>query len=313
LNDDEEQITKKIYAEQSTVLAKKGFKAKKLFESLNELNPTSDKYQEDLKNKIIGLSNLIEEQNKEELSRYIIRREMVASILKKILAKELEYQKQPTDKEKRKDKEGLIHDLILKRKSTDTSVLNDLWILNEEFLHFDGCSDLPLKQVKMSDGKNLLREISEEEIRNLGIKPEKRPDIFLFPNEGKCVLIEFKEPDKDLSDHLQQLPKYCMLIANYSLQKFNKFYCYLIGENINPLIDLNEYDETVTGDWVRHDIPIRSVETRENLAVLQLEVIKLSSLYDRAHRRNKSFAEKLGLPTLLTDTISPNQSQVASK
>jgi hypothetical protein len=224
---------------------------------------------------------------------------MVASVLKKILAKELEYQNQLTDKGKRKDKEGLIHDLILKRKSTDTSVLNDLWILNEEFLHFDGCSDLPLKQIKMLDGKNLLREITDEEIRDIGIKSGKRPDIFLFPDEGKCVLIEFKEPDEDLSDHLQQLPKYCMLIANYSLQKFDKFYCYLIGENINPRIDLNEYDETVTGDWVRSNIPIRSVKTRESLAILQLEVIKLSSLYDRAHRRNKSFAEKLGLPTLL--------------
>jgi len=225
---------------------------------------------------------------------------MVTEVLKKILSEDLDYQKQPKVQGKNKDREGLIHDLIIKRKSDNTEVLNDLWILNEEFVHFDGCSELEIKQIKSSSGQKLLREISDEEIQKFGIKHNKRPDIFLFPEEGKCVLIELKEPLTDMSDHLQQLPKYCQLIANYSINPINQFYCYLVGEKINPLMDLNEYEENVTGDWVKSDIPIRSIDAnRTKIATAQMEVIKLSSLHSRAHRRNQSFAEKLGLPELL--------------
>ncbi len=301
LTDNEQTITRKIYAEQSNGLAEKGFQAKKLHESLNELNPTADNYQEELEKKTIELSALIEEQNKEELSRYIIRREMVANILKKILAEELTYQIQPREKGKQKDKEGLIHDLILKRKSSDTSVLNDLWILDEEFLHFDGCSDLPLKQIKDSKGNKLLEEIPDEKIKELGLNIKRQPDIFLFAEEGKCVVIELKAPDVDMSDYLNQMIKYCNLIANYSKPKLDRFYCYLIGEKINPAIDLpGEYEETVNGDWLKANTPIKSFDkNRDTIATVQIEVIKLSSLYMRAHRRNQSFAEKLKLPALL--------------
>ncbi len=247
------------------------------------------------------MSALIEEQNKEELSRYVIRREMVADILKKILAGELKYQTQPSEEGKRKDKEGLIHDLILKRKTPDTSVLNDLWVLDEEFLHFDGCSDRPLKQIADSQGNKLLEDIPDELIDELGLNINRRPDIFLFAEEGKCVVVELKAPDVDMSNHLNQMIKYCNLIANFSKQKLDRFYCFLIGEEINAAIDLpGDYEETVNGDWLKANTPIKSFDTNRNtIAILQIEVIKLSSLHLRAHRRNQSFAEKLKLPELL--------------
>lgn len=303
LTDNEETITKKIYAEQSSLLAKKGYQAKKLYESLNQLSPISENYQDELEKKVIELSELIEDQNKEELSRYIIRREMVADILKKILAGELEYQTKSVTGNK--DKEGLVHNLIFKRKSKDVSVLNDLWILNEEFLHFNGCSELKLDQIKDHDGNKLLKDIPEETIKSLGIKIDRRPDIFLFAEEGKCVLIELKAPDVDMADHLNQMTKYCNLIANYSNKKFDRFYCYLIGEKINALTDIpGDYEETVNGDWLKADLPIKSFDkNRDTIATSQIEVIKLSSIHERAHRRNKSFAEKLGLPDLLSDKI----------
>ena len=299
LTDNEETITRKIYAEQSNLLAEKGFQAKKLHESLNELNPISENYQEELEKKVIELSDLIEDQNKEELSRYIIRREMVADILNKILSGELVYQKEPVKGSR--DKEGLVHDLIFKRKSKNSSALNDLWILNEEFLHFDGCSELRLDQIQDHNGNKLLKSIPKETISNLGVKTDRRPDIFLFAEEGKCVLVELKAPDVDLTDHLNQMTKYCNLIANYSIQKFDRFYCYLIGEKINPSIDLpGDYEETVNGDWLKADLPIKSFDkNRDTIATSQIEVIQLSSIYSRAHRRNKSFADKLGLPDLL--------------
>ncbi len=185
--------------------------------------------------------------------------------------------------------------IYMPRKSTDTSVLNDLWVLDEEFLHFDGCSERPLKQIVDSQGNKLLEDIPDKQIDELGLNNDRRPDIFLFVEEGKCVVVELKAPDVDLSDHLNQMIKYCNLIANYSKQKLDRFYCFLIGEKINPAIDLpGDYEETVNGDWLKANTPIKSFDrNRDTIATLQMEVVKLSSLHLRAHRRNQSFAEKL--------------------
>lgn len=305
LNDNEMTITKKLFRTQSEGLAERSFKAKKLFESLSKLDPTDSEYQNHLRVKTVELSELVNDQNKEELSRYVIRREMVTDILRKILAEELEYQLSPKMPGVNKNREALIHDLVFKRKSKNTNVLNDLWILNEEFMHFDGCSDLPLNQIRTTDGEFLLESVPPEIIDGLKIKLDRRPDIFLYPAEGKCLLVELKEPSVDMADYLNQLPRYCTLIANFGRHKFNEFYCYLIGEKINPITDLTgDYQEKVNGDWLRPSIPIVSLDTNRNtIANAQIEIIKLSSIHNRAHVRNKSFAAKLGIPELLRADI----------
>lgn len=299
LNDTPVKITEKLFKEQADHLSKSSLKIQKVFSELTTLNPVSETYQEELHAKSAELLQLIPEQNREELGRYVIRRDMIAEVLRKILAQELAYQTTDAPGGK-KDREGLIHDLIFKRKAGDTGKLNDLWVLNEEYVHFGGCSDLPINQIADEQGQSLLRPISEAEIAALGVKPAMRPDIFLYPEEGKCVLVEFKALDVDLSDHLNQMIKYCNLIANYSVKRIEKFYCYLIGEKFNPMTDLpGDYTETVSGDWMRSDIPIVSIADRTRLAYAQIEISKLSNIYGRAHRRNKSFADKLGLRELL--------------
>ncbi|MEK6745858.1 MAG: hypothetical protein AABY33_02345 [Pseudomonadota bacterium] len=122
-----------------------------------------------------------------------------------MILQELDYQNTNPIKGKKKDKEGIVHDLIFKRRSKNTDPLNDLWILSEEYVHFDGCSELALNKITDSSGQNLLRHISDEELEKHGVKTDRRPDIFLFASERKCVLIELKAPDVDLSSHLQQM------------------------------------------------------------------------------------------------------------
>lgn len=301
ISDNEKTITKKLFGAQASQLAEKSFKAKQLFESLRMLDPTAESYQEDIQGKTIELSNLVEDQNKEELSRYVIRREMVTEILRKILSSELEYQNVPPVKGKKKNREGLIHDLIFKRKSSATHTLNDLWILNEEFMHFDGCSELELDQIKTAQGEPLLQTIPEETVKSLKLKIKRRPDIFLFSDEEKCLMVELKAPDEDLADHLNQMTKYCNIIANFGVKKYTNFFCYLIGENINPVTDLDgDYKKTVNGDWIKPNISIVSMDTNRNvIANAQIEVIKLSAIHARAHRRNLSFADKIGIRDLL--------------
>lgn len=303
LSDDDETIIKNLHVEEAKYVADKSNQARKVIEELWKMNPTSNNYQDELEDKTSQLSSLIDAQNKEELSKYIVRREIIADLLDKILKNSLEVQTKKLSKEKKnKDKEGIIHDLIFKRKSR--SKLNDMWILDEEFVHFDSCSDVSLDKIKADSGELLLKDIPHEEVTRLQLKITKRPDIFLFAAEGKCILVEFKAPDVDLSDYLQQMEKYCTLIANYSIKKLEKFYCYLIGETINAIDVPADYERTVNDTWLREKIRIVAhTEMRNVIAHSQQEILKLSDIAVRAHRRNKNFAEKLGLDILLTKDV----------
>ena len=77
------------------------------------------------------------------------------------------------------------------------------------------------------------------------------------------------------------------------------FFCYLIGENI-PAVDIvGEYRRNVHGDWVKkteYEV-MRYPEgpQQEVIGLAHIEIMKLSSLRDRALRRNKSFADRLGI------------------
>jgi hypothetical protein len=302
LTDTDDSITTKLYTHEGIFLAEKSNKTRKIIDELSKLNPCSASYQQELARKATEISSLIDAQNKEELSKYVIRREIIASLLGKALQVELETQLTPLPKGKNRDREGIIHDLIFKRKKSTGS--NDLWILNEEFVHFDGFSELRIKDIKLPNGEFLLNPDCFEEMKELGFNPDKRPDIFLFAEEGKCILVEFKEPDTNLSHYLHQMPQYCKLLANYSGVKITNFYCYLIGEKIAPEADLDEYEESVTGDWYRDSIPVkRAGGDRERIASIRMEIIKLSDIHKRAHRRNKNFAPKLGLDEIFVQDM----------
>lgn len=303
LSDSEQQITEKLYRKQAESLARRNLKIKKLYDGLTNLDPTADNYHEDLERLSEELLQEIPQSNKEELSRYVIRRQMVTKVLRLILDEKLvtstPAKKSKSGKKQRRDREGLIHDLLFKRKTSTGAGPNDLWVLNEEFVHFEGCSELAISQITDAAGKKLLRPITQAVLDKYGIKPRRRPDIFLFAEESQCVLIELKEPDVDLSDYLNQLPKYCNLIANFSVLPIERFYCYLIGENFSPIDIGGDYRRNVHGDWVRRsDLAIMSYEDGKQevqIATGQIEIIKLSSIHARAVRRNESFADKLGV------------------
>lgn len=305
LTDTEDQITEKLFRKQAEGLAAQSLKIKRLFESLDKLDPTDDNYQSTLEERSNELLQLIPEQNKEELSRYIIRRQMVAKVLGLILDEKLvvstKSKKTAKGKAVRQDKEGLIHDLLIRRKTKTTTGPNDLWVLSEEFVHFEGCSELPLDQITDQLGNKFLRPITEADLESYGIKGKRRrrPDIFLFVDEQQCILIELKAPDVDLSEHLLQLERYCNLIANFSVAPINRFHCYLIGENASDMDLAGRYRQNIHGDWVNRTsykvMRYQSGRQEEEIGEAHIEIIKLSSIAKRALRRNKSFAERLGI------------------
>ena len=98
--------------------------------------------------------------------------------------------------------------------------------------------------------------------------------------------------------YLDQLPKYAKLLANFSQIKMTNFYCYLVGENINPLDVPDRYKKAHYGNyWFNANEPINNLQTFIPIADLYQEIIPLSAIADRAEARNRSFAEKLGLQT----------------
>lgn len=309
-NDTEEEATEKLFETQAKRFAKQSIEIQKTYKELKDLgarnlDPTSDEYRnrfDELTNKLL---EKIPQQNKDELTRYIIRRDMVVELLKLALnndlAKQKEWAKNKVKGRKigRSDKEGVIHDLIFKRRMK--GVPNDLWILNEEFVHFGGCSDLELNKLEIN-GEKLLRDDVDIDAALSAVGLEKgsslewRPDIFLYPEEGKCVLVEFKAPQVDLTKYCDQIQKYAKIIANYSNRRFTQFYGYLIGEEIQALAIPDRYKKVPYGNyWVYSSEPINDIKTGLPIADIYQEIMPLSEIAKRAEIRNKSFAEKIGI------------------
>ncbi|QRG78659.1 hypothetical protein [Citrobacter sp. R56] len=302
LNAPDEVIIKSLHVELANIIADKSNKTRTIIKQLDKLNPAADNYQAQIESKSKEISLLVDEQNKEELSKYVVRREIITTLLDKILSNKLDIQNEELPSGKRKDREGIIHDLFFKRKTN--SEINDLWVLDEEFLYYQGFSEIELSKITLPDGTPLLRREAYEVMAKEGFKPNQRPDVYLYAGEGKCILLEFKAQDVDLSDYLQQMPKYCNLLANYANVKLEKFYCYLIGEKISPISSLNDYEQSVTGSWYRDSIPVRSADltNRQTIANIRMEILKLSDISKRARLRNVSFAQKLGLQKILSSS-----------
>lgn len=312
-NDTEEKIIEKLFQAQARRFAKENIEIRHTFEELNNLelqnlDPTSNDYKDKFRAVSQKLLQQIPQQNKDELTRYIIRRDMVVKLLALALRNELAIQKDWEKKKAlgidiRRQKEAIFHDLIFRRKMK--GIPNDLWILNEEFVHFDGYSDIELENLVVN-GEKLLQDNIDiyAALKSVGIAKDtylkQRPDIFLFPEEGKCILIEFKAPDVDLSEHTNQISKYATLIANYSRRpkQFTQFFGFLIGEEIDLVnLDRSLWKKVPFGNYRiypnKEIVSIGEVET--TIANIYQEIIPFSEIAKRAKIRNKSFAEKLGI------------------
>ena len=233
LNDTEESILQKVYIAESKQEAKIDSNIKHQIDQLETLDPTSKNYEDEFNECIAKLAREIPLQNRKALTHYVARRRLVLELFDKILGKKLNVQNNGT----RKKNEALIHNLIFKQKSENPDT-SDLWLLNEDFILFKGSSEFELKDLKIDD-INIFRDDSELTPEELNFKysleenrDRKRPDVLLFPDEGKCIIIEFKDPDVNVSDYLTQIQNYATLIRNYtkSEYQFDTFYAYLLGE-----------------------------------------------------------------------------------
>lgn len=301
--DSDEKILKVIYEADSEIEAEKDNQIKEQLEALKKITPDkTENYQKELQKMVDEFVKLIPLQNRTTLSRYVARRKLVLDLFGQILNKELEEVR--SNKKGRID-EKLLHNLIFQQSSeSECPEDSDLWLINEEYIYFKGFSESKLDDVKIGDDYLFKRESDMEEeekeykYKNNKDAGERRPDVLLFPKEGKCIIIEFKAPDVDVSNHLNQINRYARLINNLSSNKIiiNTYYGYLIGESI----DIDEVQDA-DSDFIssanfnyiyRPYKKITGKFGRENGA-LYTEIIKYSTLLERAQLRNQIFIDKL--------------------
>ena len=299
VQDTDEKILKKVYEYDAKIKAEKDAKIKAEIESLKELNPADSDYENTLNEKVTNLVKQIPMQNRTALSHYVARRKLVLDLFSQTLERELEVQKAS----KRNIDEKLLHNIIFQQSSNNPEE-SDLWMVNEEFIYFDGTSEEHLGKIELN-GESIFKENLNEEEEEYRLKQQgdanlKRPDILLFPNEGKCIIIEFKSPEVNVTDHLNQINKYASLINNLSKDKFkfNSYYGYLIGENID-IDDIRDNDSDFLNaphfEFIYRPFKRIVGKFGKQDSSLYTEVIKYSTLLKRAKKRNEIFIKKLGL------------------
>lgn len=297
-SDTDAQILSMIYKTEMDETARRDAEIKAEFEKVKALTPNKKEYQQELKEHVEAFTRLIPLQNRTNLTKYIARRKLVLDIFNTILENEKENAVKTGT-----INEDVLHNLIFRQKSANNDPENsDIWLLNDEYIYFSGTSDLELKEIEVGGKKLLKQDMTDEEnaylvkARHDGGK--RRPDIFLFPKEGRCIIMEFKAPHVDVANHLHQINRYARLINNLSDPSFGfcKYYGYLIGENIDieEIRDSDPYFQEAPdlGYIFKPFLPVSAKFGRKD-GSLYTEVIKYSDILERAKHRNQIFLDKL--------------------
>lgn len=309
INDSVEDILSKAYVYDAKLIAKQDAAYQEKVVQLESLDTTSDTYKDDLEHLVEELTKSIPLQCKESLSRYVTHRSLVLDLFDKLIHKETQVQREA----ERKMDEKLIHNLIFTQHSED-SASSDIWMLNEDYLYYRGYSEHKLSEI-LIDGKPLFKEIvDEEEERYLNSLGEhrltKRPDILLFPSEHKCVIIELKSLEANLSNYLLQITKYASFIRSYTTDDFyiDTFYGYLIGEALEPK-DVRAADNDFKYDPKFNFCyrPSKSIaclwdESGHHDGTIYTEALSFSVMLERARKRNESFKNKLFPPKVTVES-----------
>ncbi len=302
INDSDIQVLTKIYEADAKTKAEGDAKIKHQVEKLNELNTADNSnYNEELLKQVNDFVRTIPLQNRTALTQYVARRKLILDMFGKILDKQLDIQASTN----RKIDEKLLHNLIFQQSSNNPED-SDLWLINEDFIYFKGVSEAKLKDIKI-DGELVFNQAFEKEeadyLLSFGENRKiKTPDILLFPEESKCIIIELKCPSVPVRVHLGQIDFYAGLIRNFTNDSFNidTFYGYLIGDKFDPR-DIRLTDPRFVQSYhldymFRPSSPIAGdvfPNINRSDGSIYTEIIKYSTLLKRAKMRNKIFINKI--------------------
>jgi hypothetical protein len=292
----DEDILSMVYKSEMDRIASQDANIKEQVKELKALDPSKPDYQQELKERVSKFVQMLPAQNKNALSKYVARRKLVLELFEKILNNEIEKVRNGG-----RIDEDILHNLVFKQHSSNPFE-SDLWLMDDMFLYFKGCSEKNLDKIRINGVDLIKKQLTEEEKdykerhgRDAG---DRRPDILLYPEEGKCIIIELKAPDVDVSDYLNQITRYAMIIHNLSDEsfRFKAYYGYLIGEDVDyrSIVEsITRYEEAPNLGYIFNPYePIKGLFGRAN-GELRIEIIKYSDILKRAAARNKVFIDKL--------------------
>ena len=233
------------------------------------------------------------------LSQLIVRRAAIVEILDLACGKNLAIQATVAG-HRRKD-ERIIHSIFFPMHKDSTEFADhDIWLLSEEYHYYDYiASDMPLADIAWNDGQKVFESDIDERFQELLARRadengSKRPDIALFTKEGTATIIEFKAPGIQMDEHIGDLSEYAHLLAAKSGGKLKKFYCYLIGDKVNPLRLIGWTQLPVGKGWFQSN-ELRDPETRQQLGEIYSEILYFSDVVERAKKRIGVYQRKLNL------------------
>lgn len=298
--DSDQSILKKVYEYNADISAKHDAGIKSVMDSLKELTPSSKDFKKKLNEKVKKVTELVPQINRTELVRYISKRKVILDLMQKTLDKQLDCQ-QKNSKGKKINHESFLHNILFSQHSDDPLDSN-LWMINDDFIHYKGISESELRNIKVENELFFREDLTKEELEELTAynrdKLGNRPDILLFPKEHKCIIIELKSMDADVSKFVSQVSQYAGLIRQYAKDRFEitTFYAYLIGESftLNEVKRANPFfKKAYYFDYLFcPNYPVDGGGNRRD-GEMYIEVIKYSTLLERAVFRNKIFTNKI--------------------
>ena len=298
--DSDQSILKKVYEYNADISAKHDAGIKSVMDSLKELTPSSKDFKKKLNEKVKKVTELVPQINRTELVRYISKRKVILDLMQKTLDKQLDCQ-QKNSKGKKINHESFLHNILFSQHSDDPLDSN-LWMINDDFINYKGIYEYELRNIKVENELFFREDLTKEELEELTAynrdKLGNRPDILLFPKEHKCIIIELKSMDADVSKFVSQVSQYAGLIRQYAKDRFEitTFYAYLIGESftLNEVKRANPFfKKAYYFDYLFcPNYPVDGGENRRD-GEMYIEVIKYSTLLERAVFRNKIFTNKI--------------------
>lgn len=262
--------------------------------------PDSDDFREKINTLSWKYTSSLKTFDMVNLSQLIVRRSAIVEVLALACKKKLAVQ--TTDDEARRKDEKLIHNVFFPMgKDSDDSKDHDIWLLSEEYCYYNYISsDMALSSIKWDASEAVFDDDIDDAMAALLAKRTEdnqrmRPDIALFHEEGSAIIIEFKSPGVQLDDHTGDLNEYAHLLAAKSKGRIKRFYCYLIGDALNPLRLASDWEQLPTGGGWFSAGPLKDPETRDSRGTGHFEILFYDDVIKRAQERIGVYKEKLNI------------------
>ncbi len=278
-----------IVADTSGILAMK--------QNLLALDPRTDDFRAKVNELAWQYTSTIKRMDMANLSQLVVRRSAMIELLRHAVSKLLDCQKIDG---KRNEHERIIHNVFFPTgKDSSETTDHDIWLLSEEYQYFEHiASDKQLSSLTWMDGSKLFTPDVDDELMQMFAKNNmehkaKRPDIALFNQEGAAVIIEFKAPEVDLQEHVNDLAQYARLLAAKSSGRIKKFYGYLIGGAIDETRVPLEWKAFSNGKGFFHTGTLVDNKSRLPYGELYSEMLFYQDFIDRADLRLGVYRERL--------------------